>query len=75
MSELILRKPNWRKLIQDISLNNFNDKNRTPRNKGIKDFNKSFITQGWTGESSHGGELRRGWVLSRKRTIRKCKLN
>ena len=73
MSNLIIRKPNLRKLIYDVSLNDFKDKNKKPyMDKFLIARNaicKSVITNSWM------GELRRGRELSRKRTIRKCKLN
>lgn len=73
MSDLILRKPNLRKRIYDVSLNDFKDKNKKPyMDKFLIARNaiyKSVITNSWM------DELRRGRELSRKRTIRKSKFN
>lgn len=73
MSDLIIRKRNLRKFIYDVSLNDFKDKNKTPyMDKFLIARNaiyKSVVTNSWI------DELRRGRELSRKRTIRKCKLN
>lgn len=73
MSDLIIRKRNLRKFIYDVSLNDFKDKNKTPyMDKFLIARNaiyKSVVTNSWI------NELRRGRELSRKRTIRKCKLN
>lgn len=73
MSDLIIRKRNLRKFIYDVSLNDFKDKNKTPyMDKFLIARNaiyKSVVTNSWI------NELKRGRELSRKRTIRKCKLN
>lgn len=73
MSNLILRKRNLRRFIYDVSLNDFKDKNKTPyMGKFLIARNaicRPVITNSWM------DELKRGRELSRKRTIRKCKLN
>ena len=73
MSDLIIRKRNLRKFIYDVSLNDFKDKNKTPSMGNFliarNAIYKSVTTNSWM------NELKRGRELSRKRTLRKCKLN
>ena len=73
MSKLKIVKPNLRRLIYDVSLNDFKDKNKKPYMNNF--FIARNINNRWMGESSRGRELILGRELSRRRTIRTSKFN
>ena len=74
MGKLKIVKPNLRRLIYDISLNDFKDKNKKPYMNNF--FIARNINNSWMGESCVcARELSRGRELSRRRTIRTSKFN
>lgn len=72
MKRIYVSKYSFRKLLSDISLNEFRDKNKHP----LQETPPNYIWRTTYGESwSTGNPLGLGVSESRKRTIRKCKLN